>query len=270
MKKILSIVVLLVSFISVYSQVAIGTTNPVEGTLLIDGKGNNTTSVPSEVEAQDDFFIDREGNVGIGTVNPGYKLHVKKQSLGDVPVLRIEDGSQAEGKVLTTDSQGNATWEFGGQSRMVLGNLGSGYTGNIALSVNWIYSNANITLPPGKWVIWVSVVLDGAMSGTTSSVTRCWMRTTFCDASGSTANVESPDIISTNASTNISDLLYAKSKNVMNGLIIINNMSTQSKTYYYKIKNAAAVVGTGTWSISNFASNTYSENMIVAFKVMDN
>jgi hypothetical protein len=42
-------------------------------------------------------------NVGLGTGYPTRKLHVKGQ-------VRIVDGSQAAGKVLTSDAQGNAGW----------------------------------------------------------------------------------------------------------------------------------------------------------------
>ena len=47
------------------------------------------------------------GNVGIGTNNPGQKLHVVGTS-GNT--LRIVDGNQAVGRVLTSDANGVASW----------------------------------------------------------------------------------------------------------------------------------------------------------------
>ncbi|MBX3101503.1 MAG: tail fiber domain-containing protein [Bacteroidetes bacterium] len=44
------------------------------------------------------------GNVGIGTNAPSAKLHV----IGN---LRLEDGTQAAGRVLTSDASGNAAWQ---------------------------------------------------------------------------------------------------------------------------------------------------------------
>ncbi len=44
------------------------------------------------------------GNVGIGTTNPSSKLDVRGK-------VRIVDGSQAAGRVLTSDANGVATWQ---------------------------------------------------------------------------------------------------------------------------------------------------------------
>ncbi len=47
------------------------------------------------------------GNLGIGIPVPSEKLHVAGS-------VRIEDGTQATGKVLTSDAAGKASWQFGG------------------------------------------------------------------------------------------------------------------------------------------------------------
>jgi hypothetical protein len=51
----------------------------------------------------DAFTIDPSGNVGVGTVAPGAKLEIAGN-------IKIADGNQLAGRVLTTDNDGLATW----------------------------------------------------------------------------------------------------------------------------------------------------------------
>jgi hypothetical protein len=67
-------------------------------------------------QAADRMVIDVAGRVGIGLTNPTATLHV----LG---TMRIEDGTQANGKVLTSDASGNASWQAASSG-------GWGLTGN--------------------------------------------------------------------------------------------------------------------------------------------
>jgi len=48
--------------------------------------------------------VAQSGNVGIGTTTPTAKLHVNGS-------IKITDGSQGEGKVLTSDATGKGTWQ---------------------------------------------------------------------------------------------------------------------------------------------------------------
>ena len=49
-------------------------------------------------------FIEKSGNVGIGTINPGAKLEVIGQ-------IKITGGSPAENKILASDKDGLASWK---------------------------------------------------------------------------------------------------------------------------------------------------------------
>jgi len=63
------------------------------------------------------------GNVGVGTTNPLSKLDV-------IGPIKITDGTQGLGKVLTSDSAGNASWQaISGEGTVTQINTGTGLTG---------------------------------------------------------------------------------------------------------------------------------------------
>ncbi|MEE3226058.1 MAG: hypothetical protein VX253_09085, partial [Bacteroidota bacterium] len=83
------------------NAVAIGT-NAIAG-------GSNSVAIGTNVNVTNGNTIalgDETGNirVGIGTNSPSRNLHVKGN-------LRIEDGTQSAGRVLTSDANGNASWQ---------------------------------------------------------------------------------------------------------------------------------------------------------------
>ena len=115
MKKIILIVALFAASFITNAQVGIGTTSP-QGALHIDGSQNNpATGVPSAAQLTDDVVVKTNGNVGIGTATPAAKLDV-------VGTVKIADGSQAAGRVLTSGADGTATWSPVPSSADNLGN----------------------------------------------------------------------------------------------------------------------------------------------------
>lgn len=91
-------------------------TAPTTGWSIVGNSGIIATNYLGTSDAQD-FAIKTNnseavrvqqttGNVGINTSNPTHKLHLN----GTNPVLRLEDGLQATGKVITSDANGNAFW----------------------------------------------------------------------------------------------------------------------------------------------------------------
>ena len=114
------------------------------------------------------------GNVGIGTSTPTTKLEVKSTTKG---ALKIEDGTQGDGKILTSDANGVGTWQSA-KTDIVLGTLGSGQ--NIPVSrAEWYYTNSYIDLPPGRWIIYVTMVLD--CYNVPNRSFDIWLRSTFQD-----------------------------------------------------------------------------------------
>ena len=90
------------------AQIGINTTNP-QGTFHIDGaKDNAATGVPTLAQQANDVAVTPSGNVGIGTVSPSVKLEITSPVLSGA--IKIVDGSQGAGKILTSDATGAGTW----------------------------------------------------------------------------------------------------------------------------------------------------------------
>lgn len=62
---------------------------------------------PASFLTDAEIFVDAEGDVGIGTTDPGASLDV----LGD---FRLADGTEGAGKVLTSAADGSASWQAPG------------------------------------------------------------------------------------------------------------------------------------------------------------
>lgn len=104
MKKIICLICLLYG-LSAQAQtpteaVGINTENP-QGVLHIDGGA--TASQPS-----DDVIIDANGRLGAGVTVPAAKVDLSAAVVGGA--LRIADGTEGVGKILTSDANGAASW----------------------------------------------------------------------------------------------------------------------------------------------------------------
>lgn len=84
----------------------------------IYGTANGATTNYAGFFADGDVFI--QNNVGIGISSPTTKLHV-------VGNFRLVDGTQAAGRILTSDGFGNATWQDAavGNAWELMGNAGT-------------------------------------------------------------------------------------------------------------------------------------------------
>lgn len=67
------------------AQIGINTQNAL-GVFHVDGKGDNTTTTATD-QAENDFIVTANGNVGIGTNTPSYKLSVN----GGMDITGVKD-----------------------------------------------------------------------------------------------------------------------------------------------------------------------------------
>lgn len=109
MKKHLFITLLVISSSLVYSQVGINTPNPLGSFHVDGGKDNPLTGLPSAMQSANDMVVDAYGKVGIGTVIPTAQLEINGNN--STGLIKIVDGNQGVGKVLTSDTDGLATWK---------------------------------------------------------------------------------------------------------------------------------------------------------------
>ncbi|NDW09451.1 hypothetical protein [Dysgonomonas sp. 520] len=102
-KKILFLTTIMFS-LTVMAQVGVNTENP-QGIFHIDGKSdtNGNTNI------SDDVVVDNQGRIGVGTNAPTTKVDIRSSAVGRG--LRLQDGTENIGKVLTSDASGNATWQ---------------------------------------------------------------------------------------------------------------------------------------------------------------
>ena len=77
--------------------------------------GIGTSSNVSDSSTTSFMIARNTGNIGIGTMSPGAKLHVVSQTSG---AIRIQDGTEQAGYVLTSDANGLATWQVSSGSSL--------------------------------------------------------------------------------------------------------------------------------------------------------
>ncbi|WP_048506717.1 hypothetical protein [Chryseobacterium angstadtii] len=113
------------------------------------------------------------GNVGVGTATPGTRLEINNGTTNGA--VKITDGTQGAGKVLTSDSNGLATWQ-----NTTVTNV-TGITPTVSTPYGTTadkYMNAYIDLPQGRWFIFIGFLVNGA----TAADTRYASRLTLSDS----------------------------------------------------------------------------------------
>lgn len=271
MKKILLIIFLFSIQLYIYSQIGINTKVP-QGVLHIDAKGDNPASgAPGTTVITDDILINNLGNLAIGHITPSHKLHIKSGTAG---AIRIESGDEEDRKILVSDANGNAFWEFLGMPivKGVLPTTGLTMAADkiptASTSTNiFTPTGAYIDLPPGRWCVFVNFILPTSGSTTGNQQTeRSWVRTTFSEKAAGGDFTTDIDM----GSTWCSGLMYSYSFSNIQGLVTIYNSTSSTKRYYHVIYYMNGGRIPATISMSNFTSASNLENTITAVRVNDN
>jgi hypothetical protein len=237
------------------------------------------------------------GNLGIRTVTPGSALDVKgtlrlsgatSGYVGFAPAaaagsttytLPSADGST--GQVLTTNGTGTLSWT---NLRGISGTIGTGYNILGSYTGTYINTGSSITLPPGKFMVNVFMILAPLNFSTSDFNTKTtpgsyWVKTLFADntystAGGATRAPTTPSFMASADVVSVSKLIsggirVGEEYSTLTGSVIINNTSGSNKTYYYWAGwvGKSSSLSSSTASLWAFGGSTFGENQIMAFPI---
>lgn len=248
-KNLFSIFVLFTFSINAFGQIGINTTNP-QGTFHVDGaKDNQATGAPTASQQNNDFVVTSVGNVGIGTTTPTRKLEIVSPTS---PALRIQDGNQNINYVLMSDANGYGAWKALSNAISVTFPT-SGYSGAIVNGNNNIWTNVQVSLPPGKWLVLTNIILNATTDPAGGK--GAWIRLYWSESNTSPVGAFYGGYNSGS--------FMAPYGNAI-GTTLINNGTNALKTYYLMI-GAIDIVGgyTGNWN--NLGGAQWKENSIIAY-----
>lgn len=229
-----------------------------------NGFGVESNAFINQVNATNSNFLWRSGNgvaasnnlmaltgtgrLGLGTITPANMLTVNGGK------FQYLDGTQANTLVLTSDSNGVASWKAPKPVAITqVTVLGSGV--NLTPTSFMVPTGTSITLPPGKWKVSVQMLLSKGGSATANNESW-WIRSSFSD--NSAGGSLSGDLV---GSTYASGCLPPFSRKAMlSGSLVLNNTTSGNKTYYYVALGSDSIFTSG--NIVGFAANSEPMNMI--------
>lgn len=207
------------------------------------------------------------GNVGINNEAPTQKLDIAGK-------VKIVDGTQGVGKVLTSDANGVASWQNSALNLVFGERTGATPTYNKSDDGKWIDGQMQITLPPGNWLVKVTLIMDTHNKDIANGI---WLQTSLADYNDPAAFQTA--IANNNFLTSLTkdfrpgySALVSGGQSVghhfsvVTGEVIIDNKSGADKTYRL-IGRATLSSGAASDAPVRFGGDGYSENMIYAIKI---
>lgn len=205
--------------------------------IIADGDGNRRINV------------DSNGNTGIGTISPGAKLEINNGT--SAGAVKIVDGTEGAGKVLTSDANGLATWANPSVSATT--NLLSSAVNTMTSTVNGVSGTATIinsntlTANNGNLVSTVNgevstpiSILSGSDNGLTATSGTVQLGGTLTKATAiATSATNTLAITGLNMGMSTNDLVVADAAGILKKLPISAISSSDWKTSGNAGTNAA-------------------------------
>lgn len=238
-----------------------GADNGASGTSKIAFYTNATTTNPTGVGTKPAMVI-ANGKVGIniessGSNLPNANLHVAGNN--SYEAIQIQDGSQGEGKFLSSDRNGRATWVTSPLTPISQGDTDDSSESTAYIVNDNMYLKKKITLTKGRWMIYVGNLFNSPGS---SEANNKWIRLTLSSASGSQSETGfkflSSKLVSGWLSTVGSSYPIAEQYTFLSGVIPIE-VTNNNATIYLRTRES---INKGT--IEVLARSNYAENYLFA------
>ena len=253
------------------SQVGVNTPNP-QGVFNIDGGKDNpkTGNAHTDAQQQNDVTVLANGNVGIGTINPTNKLHIRTTGVAGTPVpgFKLTDGNQGAQKLLmSTTGTGVGTWQtLNAAKNLVFGDFSSAASLSSDNAGSYKYSQVKITLSPGVWIVNLGFTINyntsGAPAGTYEN--PYWLHASLYSSSTATTRTNlqmlGPAGNNTGYASVIAKTSNTSSPNFLSGSMVIKVLGTADLPIYVWIENKSLVApatGGAMWQFDTTSPENY-------------
>ncbi|MRX69314.1 hypothetical protein SAMN06265349_1063 [Flavobacterium resistens] len=146
--------------------------------------GNSLSDLRFYTTNKEAARITDNGNVGVGSVNPGAKLEVNNGTTAGA--VKIVDGTQSLGKVLTSDANGLAIWSEQAITTIVGTRPSTSIDFSAGNTENAI--GGSINLPVGNWLVNIGLLVR-AKTGESVKPNTCYTGR-FTLSSSNTQNIQ--------------------------------------------------------------------------------